>query len=137
LRKLRIQYGHIKISKFTREFEMRNLIIASLVAFFSSSALGETRCGWIENPTPGNFWLTDKDGEWTIGVQGGFQAEGIEVIEFPADAQYVNVNGNYGYFCGCITGQSDSETMRILSISKSKAKLLKDCLKDENVPKPK
>ncbi len=116
---------------------MRNAIMVTLIAFFSSSALGETRCGWIDNPTPGNFWLTDKDGEWTIGVQGGYQAEGIEVIDFPTDGQYVNMNGNYGYFCGCISGKSDSETMRIVSIEKSKAKLLKDCLKDENVPKPK
>ena len=116
---------------------MKNLIMVSLIALFASSALGETRCGWIDNPTPGNFWLTDKDGEWTIGVQGGYLAEGIEFIAHPTNSQYVDMNGNYGYWCGCITGQSDSDTKRIARIESSKAKLLKDCLKDENVPKPK
>lgn len=36
----------------------------------------ETRCGWFSNPTPANIWLYDRDGEWTIGVQGGYQVEG-------------------------------------------------------------
>ena len=27
--------------------------------------------GWLQNPTPGNWWLVDRDGEWTIGTQGG------------------------------------------------------------------
>lgn len=34
------------------------------------------RCGWLDNPTPGNASLYDKDGEWTIAVQGGHQGEG-------------------------------------------------------------
>ena len=28
----------------------------------------QTRCGWIDNPTPANWWLTDGYGEWIIGV---------------------------------------------------------------------
>src|SRR6266536_2441789 len=36
----------------------------------------ETRCGWFSNPTPANAWLWDREGEWIIGVQGDFQAEG-------------------------------------------------------------
>jgi Protein of unknown function (DUF4087) len=36
----------------------------------------ETRCGWFSNPTPANASLFDRDGEWIIGVQGGYQAEG-------------------------------------------------------------
>jgi hypothetical protein len=31
----------------------------------------EERCGWLENPTPGNFWLKDPHGLWTISAQGG------------------------------------------------------------------
>lgn len=31
----------------------------------------ENRCGWVDNPTPANWWLTDRDGEWVIGVPGG------------------------------------------------------------------
>ena len=36
----------------------------------------EMRCGWFSNPTPGNVWLYDRDGEWTIEVQGGYRVEG-------------------------------------------------------------
>ncbi|HRB21197.1 MAG TPA: DUF4087 domain-containing protein [Nitrosomonas sp.] len=36
----------------------------------------EKICGWFDNPTPANAWLTDHHGEWTIAVQGGYQAEG-------------------------------------------------------------
>ena len=36
----------------------------------------EMRCGWFSNPTPGNASLYDRDGEWIIGVQGGYQADG-------------------------------------------------------------
>ena len=36
----------------------------------------EMRCGWFSNPTPANASLYDRDGEWIIGVQGGYQADG-------------------------------------------------------------
>jgi hypothetical protein len=36
----------------------------------------ENRCGWFSNPTPGNAWLEDRDGEWTVGIQGNHEAEG-------------------------------------------------------------
>ncbi len=38
----------------------------------------ERRCGWLENPTPGNFSLRDRGGEWVLGVQGGYEAEGFD-----------------------------------------------------------
>lgn len=31
------------------------------------------RCGWFDNPTPGNASPTDRDGQWLIGLQGGHQ----------------------------------------------------------------
>ena len=36
----------------------------------------ETRCGWFSNPTPSNAFLSDRHGEWIIGLQGGHQAKG-------------------------------------------------------------
>ena len=42
----------------------------------STSIRFETRCGWFSNPTPGNISLYDRDSEWIIGVQGGYQVEG-------------------------------------------------------------
>ncbi|WP_416135279.1 DUF4087 domain-containing protein [Buttiauxella ferragutiae] len=26
----------------------------------------ETRCGWLDNATPSNLWLIDKDTDWNI-----------------------------------------------------------------------
>ena len=65
------------------------LCVLSAAAFFSASGRTEpraaqpaavappfeTRCGWFSNPTPANIWLYDREGEWTIGVQGGYQVE--------------------------------------------------------------
>src|SRR5208283_1353890 len=41
-------------------------------------ALAEERCGWLENPTPGNWWLKDAHGLWIISAQGGPYADGVE-----------------------------------------------------------
>ncbi|MFN3498292.1 MAG: DUF4087 domain-containing protein, partial [Pannonibacter indicus] len=40
-------------------------VAASLLAA-PASAAPENRCGWIVNPTPGNWWLTDRDGDWIL-----------------------------------------------------------------------
>ena len=57
------------------------LILASLAALASPlSAQGrpERRCGWLQNPTPANYWLIDRDGEWTLSAQGGYHAPGMD-----------------------------------------------------------
>src|SRR5204862_191377 len=67
----------------------------------------ENRCGWVDNPTPANWDLTDKDGTWSIGVQGGRQAEG-DVPEFPeSKAYWKKTNVNYGYGCACLRVKVD------------------------------
>ena len=47
---------------------------------FNTSTLAdlptELRCGWFENSSPSNASLTDRDGEWTISIQGGYEAKG-------------------------------------------------------------
>jgi hypothetical protein len=46
-----------------------------LFGLFSSSAQQskkvKTRCGWLDNPTPGNYSFYDRVSEWTICVLGG------------------------------------------------------------------
>lgn len=93
----------------------------------------ENRCGWFVNPTPANAWLNDKDGEWIIGVQGGFQAEG-DYPDFPDD-QWVKTNVNYGYGCACIRGKFDNDSKKILEILSSTIKPLSACKKDASLPK--
>ena len=88
----------------------------------------ETRCGWFSNPTPGNAWLIDRDGEWTIGNQGGFQASG----DWPdfADDQWVKTNINYGYGCACMSVTVDRSTKKVIKILTANAKSLLTCRND-------
>lgn len=95
----------------------------------------ENRCGWFENPTPGNAWLTDKDGEWEIGTQGGYQAEG-DWANFSGD-QWVKTNVNYGYGCACMKVTVDAKNRRILKISSATAKPLSACRNDPALKEPK
>ena len=95
----------------------------------------ENRCGWYENPTPGNHWLTDADGEWTLGTQGGFQADGDYPPEF-SDAQWVKTNGNYGYGCACLRVETDKKEMRILKVVSATARPLSACRNDKALKEP-
>ena len=93
----------------------------------------ELRCGWFSNPTPANAWLIDKDGEWTIGIQGGYQAEG----DWPdiVDKQWVATNVHYGYGCACIRASVDRKTERVIQIKSAYGKLLSACRKDPALKK--
>lgn len=95
----------------------------------------EVRCGWFSNPTPGNAWLNDKDGEWLVGAQGGYQAEG-DWADFK-DSQWVKTNINYGYGCTCMTVTTDKKEKRILKIVKATARPLSACRKDKKLKEPK
>jgi hypothetical protein len=93
------------------------------------AASAETRCGWFENPTPANAWLIDAAGEWTIGVQGGYTAEG----DWPdfSDARWVKTNVHYGYGCACMKVTTDRAKKRILTILSASSRPLSTCRKDK------
>lgn len=95
----------------------------------------ETRCGWLVNPSPGNIWLFDKDGEWTIGTQGGHQVEGE--WEWPKfkPKQWVKTNVNYGYGCACLRLRADEETKEVLEIESARARPLSVCRRDRALRK--
>lgn len=87
---------------------MRALVILALL--LPTALAAETRCGWLDNPTPANWWLTDADGEWTLSLQGiGDRDSGFfdaPWAEAPPD-QWVETNGSYGYGCACFEGTVD------------------------------
>ena len=95
----------------------------------------EMRCGWFSNPTPGNVWLYDRDGEWTIEVQGGYRVEGD--WEWPnfAAGQWVKTNVHYGYGCACLRMRVDKETNRVLEIKTTRARPLSVCRQDKALKK--
>ncbi|MCM2399161.1 DUF4087 domain-containing protein [Rhizobium sp. S95] len=117
---------------------------ASLLAATPLAAAPENRCGWIQNPTPGNYWLDDRDGTWIITTQG-MDDEPLGMENFPdiSTGDYVAVNGNYGYTCGCVKAETEKNTDPALSVKGKitaiygvKLLPLKTCLADRNLPKP-
>jgi hypothetical protein len=112
------------------------LLSVSLVmmAALPSVAAVETRCGWLDNPTPGNWWLTDADGRWTMMAQGGYQAQGMDKIPEFKPNQYVKTNGSYGYTCACMNVTTSSKLSRIRRIYSVKPLKLSQCRQDPKLP---
>lgn len=93
----------------------------------------ETRCGWFSNPTPANIWLYDKDGEWTIGVQGGYQAEGDWDWPNFKPRQWVKTNVHYGYGCACLQVRVNKQTHEVIEIKSARARPLAVCRQDRSL----
>ena len=95
----------------------------------------ETRCGWFVNPTPANIWLYDREGEWTIAVQGAYQLESEWAWPDFKPGQWVQTNGNYGYGCACMRMQVDKETHKVVAVKSSRARPLSACRRDRSLRK--
>ncbi|MBB2494314.1 DUF4087 domain-containing protein [Aquipseudomonas ullengensis] len=109
------------------------LLVASAASTHAEDGKFERRCGWLENPSPANVSLTDRDGEWFIGTQGGPQAEGDWDARFPAD-QWVRTNGfSYGYGCACISMKVDVQNHNVLAVRDPQAKPLEVCRTDNTL----
>jgi hypothetical protein len=93
------------------EETMKRAVLAAavIVTLSASFAQAENRCGWVNNPTPGNWWLTDADGQWTMMTQGSYEANGMDNIGDISAGDYVATNGNYGYACGCMEVDTDGQ----------------------------
>src|SRR5215213_2062188 len=91
----------------------------------------ETRCGWFSNPTPANASLHDREAEWIISVQGGYQAEG-DWPEF-GPKQWIETNVHYGYGCACLRVRVDHATHRVVEIESSRARPLAACRNDRKL----
>jgi hypothetical protein len=99
-----------------------------------SPAKTRTRCGWFDNPTPGNASLFDRDGEWVIGIQGGHQADG-DWPEF-SDPQWVDTNGHHGHGCACLDVVVSASTHEVMRIATAHAKALAVCRRDRALKEP-
>jgi hypothetical protein len=81
---------------------LAGLALAAAI-FASGPAAAAMRCGWIVNPTPANWWLTDAQGTWIMMTQGaGDGAEGMDLVPDLTEGEWVVTNGSsYGYGCAC------------------------------------
>jgi hypothetical protein len=109
-------------------------VVGAALSASASAAPGERRCGWISNPTPANWSLIDRDGEWILAVQGGYQAPGMDEMPDMTTAGWVEVNGHYGYGCGCIDVATDRRTMRITRLYSARPVPLRQCRTDPHLP---
>jgi len=123
-----------------RRLIMLGCLLLSGVAFVSGHTRSpgsaevekfETRCGWFSNPTPSNASLHDRDAEWIISVQGGYQAEG----DWPdfGRRQWIETNVHYGYGCACLRLRVDRSTHRVIEIESAKARPLSACRSDRKL----
>jgi hypothetical protein len=96
------------------------------------------RCGWLQNPTPANWWLVDRDGEWVLGVQGGHQATGLDELPDLTERDWVVTNGSsYGYGCACLTVEVDEGAKQITRIVGGvQQKPISACRADRRLPPP-
>ncbi len=114
---------------------MRILLLLLAVAVVPAAA-AERRCGWLANPTPANWWLTDGAGEWTIGEQGGYQAPGMDAMPDMSARGWIKTNGEHGYGCACMTVESDHKAMRITRVLTASPRPLKLCRADRALRRP-
>ena len=96
----------------------------------------EDRCGWLENPTPSNYSLRDRAGDWIIAEQRGFQAEGLDRMPDMTTAGWVETNGHYGYGCGCLRVETDTGRRRVTRVLSAKPVPLTQCRADRRLPRP-
>jgi hypothetical protein len=104
----------------------------------------ENRCGWIQNPTPGNYWLDDGEGSWMLMAQGSDQEPlGMENMPDLSAGDFVQTNGYYGYACGCIKAETErssdfgeSFVGRIVAIYGVKQLPISKCRADKALPRP-
>ena len=114
---------------------MSAVLLALLAAAAAPQSAPQTRCGWLQNPTPANWWLIDRDGEWLIGAQGGYQAPGMDGMPDMSTRGWIEVNGHYGYGCACMTITADADG-KVTRIADARPKPLEQCWADRNLPKP-
>jgi hypothetical protein len=107
-----------------------------LAATAAAQAAPERRCGWVHNPTPGNHWLDDRDGEWTLSSQGGRAAAGMDRMPDMTVREWVRTNGYYGYGCACLTVEVNRAQQRVLRVIAAEQLPLSRCRADRSLRAP-
>lgn len=116
---------------------LKTILAAAVIIAAAAPAMAENRCGWIQNPTPGNWSLSDKDGAWVIMSQGaGDEPPGMDNIPDISARQYVRTNGNYGYACACMEVDTDWNEGRITEIYSFRQLSLNKCNNDPALSSP-
>jgi Protein of unknown function (DUF4087) len=90
-------------------------------------------CGWWDNLTPGNVWLNDRSGQWTVALQGMYEASG-DGPPFTAN-QLLPKGAPHGHGCACITARVDRASKFVYSFTNAKAFAPSVCRADPGLEK--
>jgi len=119
---------------------LRAFFVCVAVASLGTQALAGTRgnrCGWLHNPTPGNWWLDDKDRSWALSIMGERPAPGFDDLPDMSSNEWVVTNaGGHGYGCACIDMEVDKGTGTVLRLYSAKVLPLERCKTDRSLPPP-
>jgi len=113
------------------------VVAVSIPTIAADAPKAEKRCGWVSNPSPGNWSLIDKDGSWEIAAQGEEGAlEGLPEDRPTGKRWWVRgKSGGYGYGCMCLRVSVDKQTMKVLKIESGTSLPLTACRKDRAIRK--
>jgi hypothetical protein len=98
----------------------------------------ERRCGWISNPSPGNWDFIDRDGTWEIASQGGDDRvlDGLPEDRPSGKRWWVETqSGGYGYGCMCLNVEVDKPKKKLAKIDGGKSLPLLKCRQDPAIKK--
>ena len=112
------------------------LAALAIVLLLARPALAERLCGWLINPTPGNWWLRDRTAEWVLAEQGRFQAENLDAMPDMSRHGWVETNGSYGHGCACLDVALTPGSRRIARLLAARPLPLKRCAADRSLPRP-
>lgn len=126
-----------RILKMTKQRLKIMMAVGLLAASLSNGAQAdERRCGWLENPSPSNWYLTDADTSWILMEQN--EQEPNLSIELPSFREekgwFVKTGGSSGYGCACLSVTVNKKTERVLTASKGKMLPIKTCKNDKKLP---
>jgi hypothetical protein len=112
-----------------------SVVLCAATLLSLTPAMAERRCGWIENPTPGNYWVSDSRGQWVLAAQGGAEVKGMDLMPDFTLHDFVATNGAYGYACGCVDGAFTADKVAT-EITRVRQLPVAVCKKDTSLPKP-
>lgn len=126
----------MKIARIRLATRVLGTVFALAVATHAVAA-PEKRCGWLENPTPANWWLVDKDDSWTLSTQGSPPVPGFDEMPDMSTHGWVVTNaGMHGYGCACLDLEINPRTREVTRIVVARPLPLKRCKADRTLPAP-
>ncbi|MDN7487788.1 DUF4087 domain-containing protein [Burkholderia sp. AU45274] len=133
---IRFRIDHMTITRARLAMWMLGAAF-TVAAATQVSAAPEKRCGWLENPSPANWWLNDKDGTWTLLTMGNEPVPGLDKMPDMSTKGWVVTNaGGHGYGCACLDLEIDPRTREVTRIVAALPLPLKRCKADRALRAP-